>query len=90
MWRLPRTTAARGGAAPGQPQHGHHEMASVASTSNGIRSTFLLSFDFLRSKQGRRNSGTRERAARGRAAWARAGERPHCNTSRGSGLDPLT
>ena len=23
-------------------------------------------------------------------AWARADERPHCNTSRGSGLDPLT
>ena len=24
------------------------------------------------------------------AAWARAGGRPHCNTFRGSGLDPLT
>ena len=31
-----------------------------------------------------------EGAARGRAAWARAGGRPHCNTFRGSGLDPLT
>ena len=29
------------------------------------------------------------RAARGGAAWARADGRPHCNTSRGSGLDLL-